>query len=168
MPLKEFNEQEELEAIQRRYEIIQKSCHITLSRLNRNKRFNKVVSKLKDQGWKDWHILLAIHNGVVNWHVEKQGFNTNASTARRYTEQLNKRLYEKGEQSGDRKVPLNIFTLDNMKFWLSMAIRHYLFGMKGAVSRPRPYSDESLKTIVSKKYKYFELDVPHDSIFDQS
>lgn len=89
MPLKEFNEQEELEAIQRRYDIIQKSLHITLSRLKQNRRFSKVVESLKDQGWKDWHILLAIHNGIANWHVEKQGINTDAIAASRYIQELN-------------------------------------------------------------------------------
>lgn len=161
MPLKPYNMDEELQAIQRRYERIPKEIPFTLERLKSSKDFQLTIQKLHtEENWKDWHILLALFNAVLNWHVEVNNALQNAERARSITQVFNKR----GERMDDPPVPMYYFEVEKMKHWLNAAIALYIDG-KGAEPRKRGYDFAKLRKIIEQRYHYFELDIPHDSIF---
>ena len=70
MPLDAYDEQLERKAIAERYKNIAKAVPHTLERLRQSSTFLTMVEQLRNERWKDWHILLAVFNGAMNWHLE--------------------------------------------------------------------------------------------------
>jgi len=70
MPLDAYDEQLERKAIAGRYKNIAKAVPHTLERLRQSSTFLTMVEQLRNEGWKDWYILLAVFNGAMNWHLE--------------------------------------------------------------------------------------------------
>ncbi len=57
-----YDPEEAIDAVRRRYEKGIVPVRHTLPRLNRNPGFRALVRRLRDEGWKDWHILMALAN----------------------------------------------------------------------------------------------------------
>src|SRR5260221_6884554 len=57
MHLDAYDEQLECEAIAGRYKNIAKAVPHTLERLRQSSTFLTIVEQLRNEGWKDWHIL---------------------------------------------------------------------------------------------------------------
>lgn len=62
---KSFN----LEAIKNRNNNVQKSIYITLEELKQESDFPILINKYRNEGWKDWQILVNIQNFVINHKV---------------------------------------------------------------------------------------------------
>lgn len=56
-----------------RYEAYAKTLRITVPRLARDHPVQDVILKLGAEGWKDWHLLMAISNLVINFRLERNG-----------------------------------------------------------------------------------------------
>ncbi len=165
MSLEQFNEERELEAIKRRYDLIPRSISYTLVRLRESTEFADVVKRLRVDKWKDWHILLAIHNGFLNWHIKLNGADKDAEKANAFTEMLVKRLWEVGETAEDLPVSIEYFSYDSMNNWLNIGIMHYL-QQKGAEFGSRGYDLNKTRKIAEQKFKYLALDIEHSPLFE--
>ncbi len=164
MPLEPYDEQSELEDIELRYANVQHMIPYTLKRLQQTPIFLDNVELLKSEGWKEWHILQAVANGVMNWYAEQSGANQDIERIQDEGKVLFQRLFEKGESPKDPSIPQEYFTLEAMRIWLHAGLLTFLT-KKGAVFGQRGYFPERLQTIARKRYHYFELDVPHSPIF---
>jgi hypothetical protein len=164
MSLEPYNEQSELEDIKLRYTNVQHMIPYTLKRLQQSPIFLSIVERLKSEGWKEWHILQAIGNGVMNWYTERSGANHDIQRIQDEGKAVFQRLFEEGEAPHDPPIPLDYFTLEAMHVWLHTGLLTFL-SIKGAVFGPRGYFPERLQTIAKNRYHYFELDVPHSPIF---
>jgi hypothetical protein len=164
MPLQHYDEQSELTDIELRYTNTQKSIPYTLQRLQQSPVFLETVKQLRIDGWKDWHILQAIFNGVMSWYASQSGANQDEKRLRKEGNILFRRLLHEGEAPDDPVIPPTYFTLDAMEAWLNAGVLTFL-KQKGAVFRPRAYNPENMRKIVKKRYHYFELDTPHSSVF---
>jgi hypothetical protein len=164
MPLETYNEQSELEDIELRYTNVQRTIPYTLKRLQQSPLFLSIVEQLKNEGWKEWHILQAIFNGVMSWHAEQSGANQDVQRLRNEGQVLFQRLFEQGESPHNSSIPPEYFTLETMHVLLNLGIMTFLT-KKGAVFGQRGYDPERMRKIVRDRYHYFELDVPHSSVF---
>ncbi len=164
MPLESYNEQSELEDIQLRYDNVQRSIPYTLKRLQQSLLFLSIVDQLKSEGWKEWHILQAIFNGLMSWYAEQSGANQDVRRLEDQGKALFQRLFEVGESPHDPSIPPEYFTLEAMHTMLQVGIMTFL-SKKGAVFGSRGYYPERMETIARNRYHYFELDVPHTPIF---
>ncbi len=164
MPLEPYNEQSELEDIELRYANVQRMIPYTLKRLQQSPIFLSSVEQLKSEGWKEWHILQAIANGVVNWYTEQSGANQDITRIQDEGKVLFQRLFEKGESPQGPIIPLEYFTLEAMHIWLHTGLLTFLT-KKGAAFGQRGYFPERLQSIARNRYHYFELDLPHSPIF---
>ena len=164
MPLETYNEQSELEDIGLRYANVQRSIPYTLKRLQQSPLFLSIVEQLKNEGWKEWHILQAIFNGVMSWYAEQSGANQDVQKLRNEGQALFQRFFEKGESPSDHSIPPEYFTLETMHVLLNIGIMTFL-SKKGAVFGQRGYDQDRMRQIVRDRYHYFELDVPHSPVF---
>ncbi len=166
MPFEKYDEGKELKAISRRYSAISSALPITLDRLRKSEFFLEVVEKLREnENWKDWHVLLAVYNAVINYHLKCQNADKDGEEVEAKANQIMQRFADIGESAEDPTIPLEYFTFDEMKRLLGLAILQFIV-QKGGELRPRGYKPENIKRIVEKKYHYFELDIPHARIFD--
>ncbi len=164
MPLDAYDEKLELEAIAGRYKNIAKAVPYTLERLRQSSTFLSVVEQLRKEGWKDWHILLAVFNGVMNWRLEHADASRNVHRVQDNGRALFRKLSQEGESPLDPPIPVAYFTLEEMQMWLEFGMISFL-KQKGAVFRQRGYNFEKMRRIVEKRYHYFDVDVAHAPIF---
>lgn len=58
-----------LEAIKNRNNNVKKSIYLTLGELKREPEFSILINKYRSEGWKDWQILINIHNFILNHKI---------------------------------------------------------------------------------------------------
>ena len=58
-----------LEAIKNRNNNVKKNIYITLEELKQEKDFSVLINKFRSEGWKDWQILINIHNFIINHKI---------------------------------------------------------------------------------------------------
>jgi hypothetical protein len=61
------------ERVPGRYGVFEKTLRITLPRLVCETSVQQAISELRAEGWKDWHLLMAISNLVINFRLAKSG-----------------------------------------------------------------------------------------------
>lgn len=164
MPLDPYDEQTELEDIAVRYDRVFACLPRTWPRLQQDVIFRNLTRRLRGEGWRDWHILQAVMNGVIGWRLERAGLNHDPETMRPADAAPARRFLEEGETADDPPVPLAYFTPTRMEMLLDAGVFTFL-KRKGAIFRARHYNHERAHRIVAQRYHYFELDVPHAPLF---
>lgn len=74
-----YNKKFSLEAIENRFNNMQKCTYLTLAELKKLPCFPKWLNDLRNQGYKDWQILVNMQNFMINYKVrrfERRKFNT--------------------------------------------------------------------------------------------
>lgn len=164
MPLEPYDERAELEDIASRYERVFARLPRTLPRLRQDVIFGNLVRRLRGDGWRDWHIVQAVMNGVINWHLARMGHDRDPEAMKSVGGSLTRRLLEEGETAEDPAVPPAYFTPTTMELFLHTGLLTFL-KRKGAVFRDRGYDRERMREIADERYHYLELDVPHPPLF---
>ena len=147
------------EMIRNRYKNCLGSIKFTLERILLSKEFQNLKNLLRQKGWKDWHILLAIDNLMIMYRMNKEQIKT-PEEAKVYSKK-----FLKEEQKDDIKVPLSIFTEENLHNALrgSMLSTLKLLGF----SIPLKTIDmQKIEIFLKEKFNYFEDDIEHSNIFD--
>lgn len=66
-----YNRDKAIENIKGRYKNCIGAIHLTLERLKRSEQFITELSRLKDEGWLDWQIVLAMYNNILDLKAKK-------------------------------------------------------------------------------------------------
>lgn len=106
MPLDAYDEQLERKAIAGRYKNIAKAVPHMLERLRQSSTFLTMVEQLHNEGWKDWHILLAVFNGAMNWHLKHANAGRDDHRVQDAGRVLYRQLSHEGESALDPPVPV--------------------------------------------------------------
>jgi hypothetical protein len=142
--------------IKKRYELGVRPIRLTLNRIIPTTEFQSVIKSLRNDGWKDWHFLMAILNLVFQYRMDKLGL--------KGEKRINyiKEMVALKEDEDATKVPLTKFTIKNLY--------HHLY--LSAVATVRDYGYKIKKVDFSQlaeilhELNYWEYDVPHEPIFD--
>lgn len=152
-----------LDAIAGRYETMLPPVRLTLPRLAGDPAFMELVASLRAEGWKDWHLLLAVVNIVVNGRAAQRGLNMTTSITKADIERVSL-LTQEEERAEDPEPPLRIFTEDRMWFHLSNAalttVRRW--GLEVRLNRVDP---RSFLGLLGDRFNYWDDDVDHEPIF---
>ncbi|WP_284975251.1 hypothetical protein [Arthrobacter sp. efr-133-TYG-104] len=152
-----------IDAIAARYEKMLPPVRLTLPRLAGDTDFIKLVTSLRAEGWKDWHLLLAVVNIVVNGRAAQRGLNMTTSITKADVERVSL-LTQEEEREEDPEPPLKIFTEDRMWFHLSNAalttVRRW--GLEVRLNRVDP---RSFLGLLGDRFNYWDDDVEHEPIF---
>jgi hypothetical protein len=161
---RDFNQDEELAAIERRYQYARDNVQFTLPMLRRNRTFMQVYDRLIAKGWKDWHVVLAVGNLVNNYQLRVTG---NNRVPDGQLDHWRKRSFERfftPERQEDPRPPVEEFSDDKMEFALDMAIASMLQGKGWQLKNPTP-NLKALRRFAAERYKFFDLDVKHEPFF---
>lgn len=147
--------------VERRYKNCIPSIRLTLKRIVPTKRFQSLKNSFRSQGWKDWHILMAIFNFVMNYRMQKMKILENQYAMIKFQETY---PYQE-ENENSIYVPLNEFTEKNIKFGLESSILATICVLGLNIPKNTAISKDKIRTILDK-FNYWEDDVDHQPIFD--
>jgi len=149
------------EIIKARYTKSIPSIRLTLKRIVPTKNFQLLKEKLRSQGWKDWHILLAFFNLVMNYRMAKLGITGNIVAMEEFYQE-----YPYEEEKDDAVIiPIEEINEANMKTNLQVSMLSTLkvlgFSLEKKMVKPEKIAD-----FLADKFNYWEDDVDHEPIFD--
>jgi len=152
----DFNENEALEIIRNRYRRSFEMFPYTIAQLSSDSTFRKLVQELRNEGWKDWHILLALGN------VRVSSFLNNS----KFYQDLAKDVARNGERKEYPLTPSSFFDRERLKICLETSQLSTLNNMGFRVDQMTP----NFKGIDAflRRFKYWELDVPHENPFPEA
>lgn len=158
-----YDPAESLDAIGGRYEVLLPPVRMTLPRLAADPAFMDLVASLRAEGWKDWHLLTAVANVVVNARAVHRGLNMSTSITEADVKRFHS-LMRKEEQADDPETPLELFTEDAMWFHLGNAAtataRRWGLEVRLNLLDPRAFL-----SVLGDRFNYWADDVDHQPIF---
>lgn len=157
-----YNKTESERLIQKRYDKILPQLKYTLPRLMDDISFRAAVAQLKKEGWKDWHILQAIASVRLN-HLLNTAFPHPADFAQ--MREASKSLYERAEQATDPVLPLELFTVAQLKRALTFTQAATLKGL-GFVLSQSVLNVSGLNKFL-ERFNYWIDDIPHSQMFPE-
>jgi hypothetical protein len=132
----------------------------TLPRLLKNEAFRSTVATLRSEGWKDWHILLAIGGIRLNFVANQ----TTSRDARdeQYRNAI-RELMEREEAESDTAPPEAMFTVEEMRRSLTLSQFSTLKGMGLECWQKTPV----MKAVDAflQRFNYWTDDVEHTDPF---
>ncbi len=158
-----YDRAEALRAITSRYETLRPPVRLTLERLTSSETFMGIVGDLRREGWKDWHLLTAIANIVVNRRAVVRGINMTTSISDADVKRFRALMFAE-EQSSDPVTPEEAFTVDQMWFHLANAAvgTARTWGLEVRFS---PFVPDAFMSVLGNRFNYWSDDVPHDPLF---
>jgi hypothetical protein len=148
-------------AISSRYEKSLTQIHLTLERVRKNPSFQKTIAQLHAEGWKEWHILLAIHNAVLNY---KCNVMIPSGASREDFATMHQKLSGKDEKETYLEIPLDVLSTENLKeqfkYLTPVVLRSY------GLEHKAPFIEfDSIQEVLIKRFNFQTDDTEHNAIF---
>jgi hypothetical protein len=157
----EYTESDSIERIQSRYNKTIPALRFTLQRLKRTTSFMITVNELRKAEWKDWHILLAIFNVVLNWRMNILfELPREIKRVQSYAHEAS----EHPESENAPVVPLTEFTSESLDNCLKLSMLSTVDRLGLELHQETPDFD-AISTFLGSRYGYWTLDVPHEDPF---
>jgi hypothetical protein len=156
-----YSPEESRSQIAHRYQRIASHLNVTLRRLRECSDFQAMVMRLREKGWRDWHILGAVFSAVINFRAHKQhGPLFNQESAIRIKDELT----ATGELPEASEIPLNEFSEEQLDFYrrinLAAIIRTWGLDFHHPTLPPKLIED-----FLASRYGYWSDDVEHPDLF---
>lgn len=155
-----YDRDESLQAIRERYEVANEALRFTLPRLLSDQAGRATIVRLRNDGWLDWQILVALVNTSMNWRMKRAGLRPGVGDPRRALG-----LAREPETSASPTMPLSEFTDDVVDMHIftqtvSVARRWNLRG------RPEAPGENAMRDLLTRRYRYATDDIPHRDLLD--
>lgn len=162
-PAPSYQTAAELEYIGHLYQQLPPMLARSLPPLLDTHEFRTTVTTLRGEGWKDWHILLALANAAANYRAPSRGIDTRRLTAQ--TQQAFVQMFRERERDTDPLLPLTEVTPEQLRGQLQVAV---LAGMKrrGLESRSQVPPVDAIFRFLEHRHAYWNNDVDHAPIFE--
>lgn len=153
-----------LQAIEDAYTNLRPPVRLTLTRLSNDASFRQLASVLRSEGWKDWHLLTAIANIVVNDRARQLGLNMSSDMNQADRERFWD-LTTAEETTTDQQPVPELFTAENLRLHLFAAAVAALHRFDLELHVANVDRDDLLR-MLGARFNYWTDDVAHDPIFD--
>jgi hypothetical protein len=157
-----YDKTEFLTLVKNRYKNLAPVIRMTLPRLLMDEAFRQTVLKLRAEGWKDWHILMAVASVRFNYLLNSVPENRSIFD-RRDRDGLSQ-LHSRPEDDSDPTIPATAFSEEDLRRSLALSQMSTLKGLGLEVPQETP----NLKGVdkLLRRLHYWEDDVAHDDPFD--
>jgi hypothetical protein len=152
-----------LEAVRARYERLPQLLRYTLPRLLVDARTRAIFTELRTEGWKDWHLLSALTNLVINTRVAVRHGTPTWRAAASYKEHFLVEL-NRPEEPDDPSVAIEAVTRSGLEENLKMSAMSTLRTWGLEIHQPTVDPDAVLK-VLGERYGYWSDDVDHEDFF---
>ena len=156
---KDYSEMKSKGAIKNRYQNAQRGLKYTLPRILKDQGVKLSIAELRKEGWKDWHILMAMFNIRANFAVQARIGNNEPE---RMTEEM-KRLMNREEQESDPQPPPSLFTAKAMAMALKVYVPAALKTLGFYCWQQTPVH-EAIREFLGR-FNFWTDDIPHADPF---
>jgi hypothetical protein len=155
-----YDRDEALQAIRERYEVANDTLRYTLPRLLADEAGHATIVRLREAGWLDWQILVALVNAVMNWRMQRAGIRPGVGDPRQMVA-----LAREPETAASPKVPLAVFADDliDMHTYMQMVTVARRWDLYGRQEAP---GEEAMRDLLTRRYQYAVDDIPHRDLLD--
>ena len=153
----DFKEAEELAHVENRYRRIPEMFKYTVAQLSADSAFLHLLAELRSNGWKDWHILLAVANVRVSSFL---------NSSSKYYESLAEDVARQGERAEYPLTPAVFYNREKLTTSLEMSQLSTLKSMGFKVGQMTP-NFKGISAFLAR-FKYWKLDVPHQDPFQST
>lgn len=157
-----YDERRNTEGTKARYRNVIRIFPFTLARLRGDEVFKATVAALRANGWKDWHILIAVGNAAMNHRVQLR-----AGRDIEHQKRIMREMWSTPETAADPEVPLSSFSIEKLREHLVISMGSTLVNF-GLSMPPGPYIQSELDGLLRARYRYWDFDIPHDDPFAES
>lgn len=152
-----------IEDVRHRYAALVPIIRYTLPGLSADPEFNRTAALLREEGWKDWHLLTAIANLVGNRRLQQQGLRPGLNDSAECRTRL-RAVMMAAERPDDEPVPVHAFTVSALRSHLHGAALATASNL-GLVIRRRSLKPEVLLRVLGDRYGYWTDDADHVDMF---
>ncbi len=153
-----YSPEQAQEAIRQRYKRSVSPVRWTLKTLKQSSRFQNIAKTLQEEDWKDWHILMAVMNAAMNYRAAKI---TGPDMTIDERKKLLQHLAHEEESDRSIRVPVEVFSLESLRFGLRMSMISTIQGYGLEPNRETPDID-AIEDFLAKRYRYWDDDVEHE------
>ncbi|MBM0225519.1 hypothetical protein [Micromonospora sp. ATA51] len=149
-----------IQAIRERYEVANETLRYTLPRLLAEDTCRATIVRLREAGWLDWQILVALSNAAWNWRMLQAGIRPGFGDP---AEQM--RLAREPETAESREIPLDVFSdtaLATHTLLQTITVAQH-WGLR---SRQERAGEEAMRDLLTRRYRYGEDDIPHRDLLN--
>lgn len=157
-----YDQQASLDLVRQRYQNCALIVQYTLPRIVMNPGFRTIIQRLRDEGWLDWHLLVAMANHAANRRLKWEGIDL--SLASRAEAERAFQVMQRPEQSNDPKIPAGYFSEQALRFSLQNAAMSTVKILGLQTHQPTP-NFAAVLALLGARYGYWIDDVDHDDLF---
>lgn len=164
-----YNHDKSIESIRGRYKNCIGVIHLTIKRLKQSELFTNELSRLRDEGWLDWQIVLALYNNIIDLKA-KNSLQQNGKTYaddEKWLEDFQKVFHEirfKDEKETYIEIPINELIGKNLELQLKQ-ISTYVLKSFGLEDKSRFPNFDALKKFLNERFRFQEDEVEELSPF---
>jgi hypothetical protein len=158
-----YESRQALELIRTRYANSVRPIRRTLHQLASEQGFLKVVRKLRNEGWRDWHILSSLANVATNYRTR---ILSPSDDSAQYNEIFLKLIVEE-ETDDSLPVPLAEYTEESIR----LAHKFFMISTLHAVGldcRQETPDFQAIERFLAERYNYWTDDAEHVDPFPQA
>ncbi|KUL53280.1 hypothetical protein [Streptomyces sp. NRRL S-1521] len=158
-----YERKEALDAVRNRYAVMLPIVRHSLPRLLADPGFRHTATQLREEGWRDWHLLTAIANAVGNHRAQKQSLRPSPGDSPEQRARI-LALMQALERPEDPFIPAEAFAQRALRAHLSVAAVSTAHSL-GRVVRHGILDQQALLSVLGDRYGYWTDDVEHDDPF---
>lgn len=161
-PAPGYTQEAARKGIANRYERGIRAGRLTIERLREDEEFREIVSRLRHEGWLDWHLVLAITNIILNYRIVQPSFRKGKSSE---IHQLSIDALERDESHDDIWVPNSEFSEEAIRAALQISSISTLRN-QGLECRQDTPDLPAIDDFLRHRMGYWSDDVDHERVFD--
>jgi hypothetical protein len=157
-----YTTRESLQMIRNRYTRTREILPFTLARLGQDPEFLRTYARLLAQGWKDWHVSLALVNARINYRLAKR-----APSSDELKELMKRQPQHPSETASEDPLPREFLSID---YLTNMRRMGFVTGLKYwdlELHQQTPDFD-AIERLLCERYGYGSDDVPHEPLFGEN
>ena len=158
-----YDHEEAIGAVRRRYENSVVPVRHTLRRLNSNPAFRALVRKLRGEGWKDWHILMALANLTITERLRRtMPPGLWGPEAQSRSQQI---LHEEETRQESESLPDSVFAEGPFRTSMNVGLLTCAESFGLEIKQQAP-NFAALERLLVERYRFKDDDVDHDPVFE--
>jgi hypothetical protein len=156
-----YSEEQSKEFLNNRYTRLIPAIKFTVKRLSKEPQFQDIIKKLRQEGWRDWHILAAIHGVTINYRVHRK---ITSDMSEEDIQKLYQKFLLKPEKANYSEVPLIEFSEKNLRNSLNMSMLSTFKGLELENHQLTP-DFQSVEHFLRVRCNYWKDDIEHKNPF---
>jgi len=153
-----FDENKALDFIRNRYFQCRKKIAKQVEVLQKDTAFREKCKEYYKRGYKDWVILSAIFNCMINFKAQELGLNLSSEEDR-------DKILELSNMLQNTVYPTNKFLKDmdvQIKLHSILALNTYGFEL-----RRKDFKPDVVERFLRERMRHFDFDLPHEPLFSE-